>query len=151
MQSFLSQTAEYALRAMAWMAASPHKEPIRAQDMSKESGIPAHYLSKILRRMVLAGLLESRKGHGGGFELARPPEQILFKDILAAVDAYPSPGTPEHCAFGWGNCDPAHPCPLHIPWSRLHDSFHEWASTTTLAEVLEVPIEEWKALRTAKL
>jgi DNA-binding IscR family transcriptional regulator len=55
----LSQTAEYALRAMAWLSLQSRSEPQRARDLSAATQIPLHYLSKILRRLVLAGLLTS--------------------------------------------------------------------------------------------
>ena len=64
--------------------------PVRASDLSAGTGIPVHYLSKILRRLVLAGVLTSQKGQGGGFSLSRAPEEIPFADILAAVDVYPT-------------------------------------------------------------
>ena len=54
-----SQTGEYALRAMASLAISGSRASVPARDLSEQTGIPAHYLSKILRRLVLAGLLES--------------------------------------------------------------------------------------------
>ena len=132
MHPFLSQTAVYALRAMAWLAATSPAAPVRARDLSEGSGIPAHYLSKILRRLVLARVLESQKGHGGGFTLARPPAEIFFMDVLAAVDAYP---VPNRCAFGWGECDTDHPCPLHEVFDRLGADYRKWASTTTFADV----------------
>jgi Rrf2 family iron-sulfur cluster assembly transcriptional regulator len=128
----LPQTAEYALRAMAWLATGPPGEPVRAADLSTCTGIPTHYLSKVLRRLVLAGLLDSQKGQGGGFSLARPPEEISFLDVLVSVDAYPTEG---RCAFGWGSCDEANPCPLHGPWSQLNNQLREWASGTTLENV----------------
>ncbi len=129
---FLPQTAEYALRAMSCLAAAPPGEGVRAVDLSAQSGVPPAYLSKILRRLVLAGLLTSRKGHHGGFALARPPASITFADILAAADAGPDAG---RCAFGWSQCDPGAPCPLHPAWSGLQGSFVEWSSATTLADV----------------
>jgi Rrf2 family protein len=134
MDTFLSQTAEYALRAMAWLATESPERPVRARDMSRGTQIPTHYLSKILRRLVLAGVLESQKGQGGGFSLARPPGEISFRQILAALDAYPAQA---RCAFGWGDCDAEHPCPLHESWSRMSEQFGDWASTTTLAAVAE--------------
>jgi Rrf2 family protein len=129
----LSQTAEYALRAMAWLATAPTDEPTRAKDLSAATGIPTHYLSKVMRRLVLAGLLNSQKGQGGGFLLSRPPREIRFLDILTAVDAFPGAG---HCAFGWGECDEIHPCPLHGSWSRLNEQLQSWAEGTTLADIL---------------
>lgn len=135
----VSQTAEYALRAMAWLATVPPGEPVRAVDLSLSTGIPTHYLSKVLRRLVLAGLLDSQKGQGGGFTLSRPAVEIPFIDILAAVDAYPAEG---RCAFGWGSCDELHPCPLHNSWSRLNDQIREWASNTNLAEIADAAMTD---------
>lgn len=133
----LSQTAEYALRAMAWIALQPRDVPIRSRDMSQSTQIPIHYLSKILRRLVLAGLLHSQKGQGGGFLLARPAHEIRFQDILNAVDA--APEEESRCAFGWGACGKANPCPLHESWSRLKDSLQDWAQNTTLDAVKHTP------------
>jgi Rrf2 family iron-sulfur cluster assembly transcriptional regulator len=128
----LSQTAEYALRAMAWLATAAGRDPVRAVDLSRATGIPAHYLSKVLRRLVLAELLESQKGQGGGFSLARAPSEIALSEVLAAVDAFPAQG---RCAFGWGKCDASDPCPLHDSWSHLNDRIRDWAAGTTLEEI----------------
>jgi len=130
MDTFLSQTAEYALRAMSWIAGHPDELPLRAKDLSAEANIPIHYLSKILRLLVVGGVLHSKKGHHGGFELARPAAEISFEQILKAVDCYPASG---RCAFGWGQCGGEDPCPLHESWSKMSESFTHWASTTTLA------------------
>lgn len=128
----LSATAEYALRAMAYLANLPPGASARAADLEAAIGIPAPYLAKVLRKLVVAGLLVSQKGHHGGFALARPPATIRFADVLEAVGHRPDPA---RCAFGWGSCDPDMPCPLHDAWSRLTDSFRDWATTTTLADV----------------
>jgi Rrf2 family iron-sulfur cluster assembly transcriptional regulator len=128
----LTQTAEYALRAMATLATLAPGEAIRAVDLAEKTGIPVHYLSKVMRRLVVQRLVTSRKGHGGGFALGRPPNKITFEEILK-VDPYFESTT--QCAFGWGNCNNSNPCPLHSTWSELKDAFHNWASTTTLAAV----------------
>ncbi len=129
---FISQTAEYAIRAMSAIATLPDGAKIRATDLGRATGIPAPYLSKILRRLVLAKLLASQKGQGGGFSLARPAIEIPFIDILNAIDAFPTAG---NCAFGWGNCDQLSPCPLHGAWSRLNGHIQDWANETNLAEI----------------
>ena len=128
----ISQTAEYAIRAMSAIATLPEGIKIRATDLGRATGIPAPYLSKILRRLVLAGLLVSQKGQGGGFSLARSAAEIPFIDILKAVDAYP---TDRSCAFGWGSCDRDSPCPLHRSWSRLNRQLRDWADEVNLAEI----------------
>ena len=127
----LSQTAEYALRAMAALS-RPDAGAMRAIDLSRATSVPSHYLSKVLRRLVEAQLLVSQKGHGGGFVLARPAAEIHFADVLDAVDQAPASG---RCAFGWGSCDARNPCPLHPAWSRLNEALISWASGPTLADV----------------
>lgn len=130
--SALSQTAEYAFRAMACLAQDRPVPGLRAQDLSELTEVPVHYLSKVLRKLVAAGLLVSQKGHHGGFVLARPARQIRFAEILAAVGEAPAPG---RCAFGWGNCDVRNPCPLHPAWMALTNSLQGWANSMTLADV----------------
>jgi len=127
MHTFLSQTAEYALRAVAWIAAAPPDRPVLARELSKGALIPAQYLSKVLRRLVLAGVLVSRKGRGGGFALARDPGDISFREVLEAVDAFPRE---DRCAFGWGACKASHPCPLHDSWGSMSARFREWAESS---------------------
>ena len=128
----ISQTAEYAIRAISAIATLPEGIKIRTADLGRATGIPVPYLSKILRRLVLAELLVSQKGQGGGFSLACPATEIPFIDILNAVDVFPTDG---RCAFGWGDCDQLSPCPLHGAWSRLSHQIRDWANNTNLAEV----------------
>lgn len=132
---YVSQTAEYALRAMTCLAHRGADEGgVRAVDLADTVSVPLAYLQKILRRLVVAGLLESRKGHGGGFRLARAPEEISFSDVFRAADFELVNG---RCAFGWSDCDPEHPCPLHPAWSKLNESVGSWAENTTLADVID--------------
>ena len=127
----LPQTAEYALRAMSELAMMPASGSMRAKDLARITNVPPHYMAKVLRRLVAAGLLVVRRGRGGGFRLARVPSRIRFADIIAAVDAAPSDG----CAFGYDRCDDRHPCLLHPTFSALKDSVHAWSVETTLAHV----------------
>ncbi len=125
----LSMTAEYALRAMAEIAARG-PEPVRARDLSQTAGVPAAYLPKILRRLAAAGLLASEKGHGGGFRLTRGAAKITFGEVLRAVDVDLEHGG---CVFGWGACDSRLPCLLHPAWAELKTQLSHWARESTLA------------------
>lgn len=81
----ISRTVEYALRAMVWLASMPDRaQTTRA--VAQATQIPASYLSKVLQTLVDAELLSSQRGLGGGFMLARTPEQILILDVVNAVD-----------------------------------------------------------------
>jgi Rrf2 family protein len=126
----LSQTAEYALRAMAFLVNVPDGSPMTARDVARGTAIPEPYAAKVLRRMVQHGLLVGQKGHGGGFQLARPADRIRYIDVFDAVE---ETLVTDRCAFGSDKCNSKKPCPLHDSVSVLKESAREWARTTTLA------------------
>lgn len=128
----LTQTAEYALRAMAYLANLPEGQAIRARDLAVPTAVPPHYLSKLMRHLVVAGLIHSQKGHGGGFVLARPKEQITLEAVLAAANVSL---VQDECAFGWNHCNSGQPCPLHTAWAQLRGACIQWARHTTLADL----------------
>ena len=117
----ITQTAEYALRAMSCLATTQDTF-VRAEELSQGSQVPKAYLSKILRKMVVANLVEAKRGHHGGFRLALAADQITLQDVLAAVDALPT----NRCAFGVPQCDPDNPCPLHDAWMELKRGYLDW-------------------------
>lgn len=125
----LNQTAEYALRAMAVLATHWPGGKTTSAELAEEGNIPSHYVSKVMRRLVLAHLVEAQRGHHGGFSLAREPSRISFMQVLEAVDFQ---AQDQHCAFGLGKCNPHHPCALHPAYTALNDSFLTWARTTSL-------------------
>ena len=67
----VNQTAEYALRAMASLARADGA--LTAEELSAQASVPVHYLAKVMRQLVVAGLVSARRGRGGGFRLARSP------------------------------------------------------------------------------
>lgn len=131
---YLSRPAEYALRAMTYLARQEPGTRVRARDLATAVDIPPAFLSKIMRRLVSNGIVDAKKGHHGGFFLAKAPEKIRFLDILRAVDFGP---VADHCLFGLGNCDSQNPCPLHQEWSVLKDQIEHWARSHTLGEPLD--------------
>ena len=131
-RAMLSRSAEYSLRIMAYFALHTDNTPLRARDIAEEVNIPLFYLSKILRRMVTAGLLYGTKGHGGGFLIAKPAREIRFSQILEAIEG---DIIKRQCVFGWDVCSDKNPCVLHNRWREVRESFEEWARETTLADV----------------
>ncbi|MEY2983277.1 MAG: HTH-type transcriptional regulator CymR [Planctomycetota bacterium] len=132
----LPQTAIYALRAMASLANLGPGESLRSQELALRAHLPAHYVSKVMRRLVVAKLVSSQKGHGGGFRLAKAPSAITFTQILSAVDVELDQG---RCILDSGECASQEPCVLHDSWSRLHEAIHAWANTSTLSDMRQAP------------
>ncbi|MCH2450801.1 MAG: Rrf2 family transcriptional regulator [Gracilimonas sp.] len=129
---FLNQTSQYALRAMTGLVRADNTKPISSNELAQYSGVPSHYLSKIMRKMVEAGYVKSQKGHGGGFLLSVEPSKINIMDVLTAA-GFEAGSQP--CVFGYEKCEDKNPCPLHPIWKRLKDSFNEWAFNTTFEEI----------------
>jgi Rrf2 family protein len=80
-----SQTVEYALRAMVFLAREG-PVPWTTQHISEVTQVPRAYLSKVLQSLIRAGLVQSQRGLGGGITLARTPAQINLLEIVNAVD-----------------------------------------------------------------
>jgi Rrf2 family iron-sulfur cluster assembly transcriptional regulator len=128
----MPQTVEYAFRAMACLAlSSPQARTV--EDMAGYIEVPRPYLSRVMRRLVVAGLVSSQRGVHGGYRLKRSPEEIFYVDILVAMDFRPESN---HCAFGLPRCDASKPCPLHNSWMELQSGFRDWAVTHTLASLM---------------
>lgn len=128
----LNQTVEYALRITAVLAAEGDGR-LTAPALAERCHLPTPYASKVLRKLVVAGLVDSLKGHHGGFRLARPPQTVTLEEVLRAVDFDPQPTS---CAFGFARCNPDRPCALHPAWAELKERVTGWARGTTLADAV---------------
>ena len=80
----ISQTAEYALRAMVFLAM--RNSAATGQEIAETTRVPAGYLSKIMQQLVKGKLVNSQRGIGGGFVLSRKPIEISILDVVNAVD-----------------------------------------------------------------
>ena len=83
-----SQTNEYALRVITYLAMHPGK-PAKNADIAKVTLVPPGYLYKVLQTLDRAGLVRGQRGMHGGFVLARTPDQISVLDVISAVDPLP--------------------------------------------------------------
>ena len=81
-----SQTQEYALRAVIWLASQPDDGPIDNGRIAEGTSVPAAYLSKVMQSLTRAGILASRRGVGGGFILEQDPDELTVLEVINAVD-----------------------------------------------------------------
>ncbi|NKY40205.1 RrF2 family transcriptional regulator [Cellulomonas septica] len=82
----VSAKADYAVRACAELASSPHGDPVASEDLATGQGLPSSFLERILGDLRRGGLVASVRGRSGGFRLARPAEEITLAEIIRAVD-----------------------------------------------------------------
>lgn len=86
----LTQTADYALRGLIYLAHSPEDGYHQTRDLARALNVPSNYLGKILQMLGHKQIVESQRGMNGGFRLARLPEQVRLYDVLEAIDAIPT-------------------------------------------------------------
>ncbi|HWB85332.1 MAG TPA: Rrf2 family transcriptional regulator [Bryobacteraceae bacterium] len=80
-----SQTAEYALRAVVWLADHPDTSLTREQ-LAGPTRVPADYLAKVMHSLARAGVVQAQRGRKGGFTLTKPADQLTILDVINAVD-----------------------------------------------------------------
>lgn len=81
----LSQTSEYALRAIVYLA-DHHGEAQTGEQIGVTTKVPVGYLAKIMQGLVKSGLVVSQRGLHGGFTLLRSPKDLTILDVVQAVD-----------------------------------------------------------------
>ena len=103
----ISKKAKYGLKAMMRLAREYGRGPILIADLAAEEGIPKKFLEFILLELKQKGMLQSKKGKGGGYLLARHPEEISAGGVLRALDGSL---TPVACV-GEADARPCAECP----------------------------------------
>jgi Rrf2 family nitric oxide-sensitive transcriptional repressor len=129
----ISQTAEYALRAVVYLASQP-SEPQTVQQVAEVTRVPAGYLSKVLQALSRAGLVHSQRGLHGGFTLAASADVLTVYDVIQAVD-------PIHrirsCPLGLkGHINL---CPLHRRLDHALGMVETALKESTIVELLAEP------------
>lgn len=130
----ISQTAEYALRAIVFLAMNPGGA-FTTQQIAQTTKVPSAYLSKVLKSLVRAGLVQSQRGLGGGFVLTRSAEDLNILEVLNAVDPIQRIRS---CPLGLK----AHGTVLCALHKRLDDAtaiIEKSFADTTIAELLARP------------
>lgn len=129
----LSATAEYALRAVLYLAEHPHRQPVRAGELASAVRVPANYLAKVLHQLARRGVLRSSRGRQGGFELALAPERLSLFKVIAGFDRL---GQRRRCLLGRRKCTARQPCAAHKRWEAVADQIAAFFRQTTLQGLL---------------
>jgi len=130
----LSQTAEYALRAVVFLA-DHAPAPRTIQQIAQVTRVPGAYLSKVMRSLSRAGLVHSQRGLHGGFSLARDPAQVTILEVISVVDPIVRI---DKCPLGLA-AHGTNLCPLHRRLDNAMGMIEEAFGETTLAEILAEP------------
>jgi Rrf2 family protein len=130
----ISPTAEYALRAIVALAQGGGKAVV-TPTIAEMTRVPPGYLPKVLQTLRRAGLVDSRRGLGGGFTLARPPNQITVLEVVNAVDPVKRI---ERCPLEI-ETHGTNLCPLHKRLDEATEMVEKSFASTTIEDLLAAP------------
>ena len=142
----VTKLADYGILLMTWLAwrkARPTGAEARrsATDLAKETGLPAPTVSKLLRLLSKADLLDAQRGAQGGYLLTRDPAGISVADIIAAIEG---PIALMHCLSDTSpDCDVESLCPTRTNWDRINQAILTALSSISLEE-MATPQRGWR-------
>jgi Rrf2 family protein len=132
----VSQKSQYTLRALFELAKHYGGKPLSAAEIAQAQAIPERFLEVILQGLRNDGMVQSRRGNGGGYVLAVSPSETTVGDILRAVDGSLAPvrcavgRTDEHCRLRGG-------CAFAGVWRRAQKAVEEVYDNTSLQDLID--------------
>jgi Rrf2 family iron-sulfur cluster assembly transcriptional regulator len=132
----ITTRGRYALRAMVDLALHLGDDPVARSDIAARQDISADYVAQLFHELQGAGLVESVRGPGGGYRLARGADQICAAEIVEAVEG---PVALVHCVAvdGESSCDRVASCATHLFWKRLSLLMKQFLDSTTLQDLAD--------------
>lgn len=129
----ISQTSEYALRAVAYLAEAEEGALVRVDEIAQTLDVPRNYLSKILHTLARTGVLTSQRGPRGGFRIDRDRTGITLAEVVSPFDDFVN--KERRCLLGQESCSDEAPCAMHEGWMELWQSCWKFFQETTVADL----------------
>jgi Rrf2 family protein len=111
----ITRETDYAIRCVLYLAGKRGSVTM-VDEISREKSIPKSFLAKILQKLSKTGIVRSYRGVKGGFELARPPEQINLLDVIEVIQG---PVAMNACALDESVCSMSGSCSVHPVWIEV--------------------------------
>lgn len=132
----LSTKGRYAVMAMVDLAMFSDGKPVALVDVAARQEISLSYLEQLFAKLRRGGQVNSVRGPGGGYLLAREAAETRISDIILSVDepirtTRCSPGSPQGCTSSSGRCV------THYLWEELSNQIHLFLSSVSIADVCD--------------
>ncbi len=131
----LSATDVYAFQALGYLGHRHGSGWVGSDAIAEATGVPRPYLARVLAALAASGVLTSKKGAGGGYALARTPEDVDLREVMRAVDG---PVAPLSCVSrNWYRpCEVEDRCHARgAIWERVRDAVLEALAQVTVADL----------------
>ena len=135
----LSKKSKYALKAMMVLAKEYGQGPVLISDLANREGIPRKFLELILLELKNQGLLQSKKGKGGGYFLGREPHLISVGHIIRVLDGpiAPLPCVSKTAYMRCPECRDERSCGIRIVMKEVRDATARIMDSTSLEDMLK--------------
>ena len=129
----LSTKGQYGVRAMYEVAKAGSVGPVTIKEISVKQDVSVAYLEQILNKLRKAGIIQSVKGPGGGYMLARDPQKISIGQILKELEG---PVAITSCLDPSEGCVRVDSCVTHLLWKALGDNIERFLDSMSLLDLL---------------
>lgn len=142
----LTTKGRFAVTAMIDLGMHQQRGPVTLAGISERQKISLSYLEQLFGRLRRQGIVDSVRGPGGGYTMARPMMEISVADIIRAVD---EPIDATQCG-GLGNCHGDHECMTHELWTKLNEHIYRYLEAVDLASLVETQLSKQADAATRK-
>ena len=134
----ISKRTQYGLKAMLSLGRRYRENPVLIATLAEEESIPLKFLEVILLELKGQGLLESKKGKGGGYHLSRPPSTITIGSVIRMIEGplAPLPCASETAFRPCAECGDIETCGIRIVMRQVRDAVAGVLDNTTLADLI---------------
>lgn len=129
----ITRQADYALRAMLYLARLEPNQRAATSQIAEEQEIPPSFLAKIISQLSIAGLIHTSRGARGGVSLARKTTDVSLLDVVEAIDG---PITLNECTQDPSVCTFGESCPIHEVWCETQADLVRKLSESTFDKLL---------------
>lgn len=130
----LSKSFSYALRSVLYMGAlQEDKKIIQLQEIAEQLDVPRHFLGKVMKRLAKKGIIDSTKGHAGGYALN---ESTLKASVMDIVNLIEGEELFSSCVIGFKKCNENNPCPLHFQFAKTKNQMLNIFNDTRIGDLL---------------
>ena len=128
----LSHSVGYACTALGLLAA--RGEPMLIHDIAREGDIPASYLGKLVNTLSRKGVVQTRRGIGGGVGLAEGAAEMTLYEVC---EMFGEPAIEMRCMLSTAECSEDRPCPCHDFWTAHRADLIAFLKSTTIRGMAE--------------
>jgi Rrf2 family protein len=129
----LTRAADYAVRVMIYLAAQSTEERVSLPALAAATDAPDSFLSKVLQALSRAGLISSRRGQSGGFQISPQGRAASMRVVIEAIDG---PICLNVCLVSGKSCHRKAQCPAHPVWEQAQMAMLEVLSKAMIAEMV---------------